>query len=161
MRRQSVIEDLYEQYGPALVLFATALCNDRASAQDAVQQVFVNMLNRNHSTVDEPKAYLYRAVRNTVLNGIKVRDRNTELKDEPWFLAPDGNREEELSIRAALNELANEQRELVIMHVWGGLTFAEIADLLGISINTATSRYRYALANLREYMTARKTNATT
>ena len=158
---RSAVEELYEQYGPALVLFATALCNDRASAQDAVQQVFLNMLDRNHDCVNEPKAYLFRAVRNAVLTGLKFRDRNMELKDEPWFVAPGSSREDELSIRAALSELSREQRELVLMHVWGGLTFAEIAQVLEISINTATSRYRYALTNLRERMTARKANVTT
>ena len=161
MSLPSAIEDLYRQYGPALVLFATGLTNDRGSAQDAVQQVFLSMLDRGHGYVDNPRAYLYRAVRNTVLNGLRLRDRSVELKDEPWFVAPNSSREDELSLRSALCELSPEQQELVVMHVWGGLTFAEIAEVLEISINTATSRYRYALANLRECMTTRKTNVPT
>ena len=161
MDRRSAIEDMYRQYGPALVLFATSLCNDRAGAQDAVQQVFLNLLANRGASFHEPKAYLYRAVRNTVLNTLKLRDRSTELKDEPWFLAPDSSRENELSVRAALQELSAEQREVIVMHIWGGLTFAEIGRILDISINTTASRYRYALCNLRESMFTRKTNVTT
>ena len=44
------------------------------------------------------------------------------------------------------------QREVVVLHVWGGLTFSEIADTLSISSNTVASRYRYALGKLREVL---------
>ncbi|MGY8716457.1 MAG: RNA polymerase sigma factor, partial [Verrucomicrobiia bacterium] len=46
--------------------------------------------------------------------------------------------------------LPSEQREVVVLKVWGGLTFAQIAEQLDLSANTAASRYRYALTKLRE-----------
>jgi RNA polymerase sigma-70 factor (ECF subfamily) len=51
-----------------------------------------------------------------------------------------------------LSGIPDEQREVIVLHIWGELTFAQIADLLEISANTAASRYRYALAKLRETM---------
>ena len=160
MTWRSQIEELYRKHGAELVLFATSFTNDRFGAQDAVQQVFLNMLDRQQLVVAEPRAYLYRAVRNTVLNAIKLSGRQTELPEDPWFFAPSAQPERELTLRSALRELPQEQRELVVMHVWGGLTCAEIAHVADISVNTATSRYRYALANLREFMT-RKTHVRT
>jgi RNA polymerase sigma-70 factor (ECF subfamily) len=44
----------------------------------------------------------------------------------------------------------------VVLHVWGQLTFSQIGDLLGVSSNTAASRYRYALAKLRDEMSAKE-----
>ena len=52
------------------------------------------------------------------------------------------------SVAAALAELPEEQRAVVHLKIWEDLTFAEIAEALGISANTAASRYRYALDKL-------------
>ena len=57
-----------------------------------------------------------------------------------------------LALQSALAELPEEQREIVILRVWGQLTFEEAAAALDISPNTAASRYRYALAKLKEQL---------
>ena len=56
----------------------------------------------------------------------------------------------------ALAALDDGQREVTVLHIWGELTFAEIGEVLGVSPNTAASRYRYALARLREAMCAKE-----
>jgi RNA polymerase sigma-70 factor (ECF subfamily) len=53
---------------------------------------------------------------------------------------------------AALKLLPGEQREVLTLKIWNELTFAEIASALGISQNTAASRYRYALATLKKHL---------
>jgi RNA polymerase sigma-70 factor (ECF subfamily) len=53
-------------------------------------------------------------------------------------------------VREAVLALPPEQREVVVLHIWGALTLAEIGALTRVSPNTAASRYRYALAKLRE-----------
>jgi RNA polymerase sigma-70 factor (ECF subfamily) len=55
-----------------------------------------------------------------------------------------------LAIQSALGDLPEEQREIVVLRVWGQLTFEEAALALDIPANTAASRYRYALAKLKE-----------
>jgi RNA polymerase sigma-70 factor, ECF subfamily len=61
-----------------------------------------------------------------------------------------GNREAALALQSALLELPEEQREVVVLRVWSGLTLEETASLTEVSLNTAASRYRYALNKLRE-----------
>jgi RNA polymerase sigma-70 factor (ECF subfamily) len=68
---------------------------------------------------------------------------------EPLFAAAEDN-ERRAAIEIALRELPAEQSELLVMKVWGELTFSQIAAALETSPNTAASRYRYALAKLRE-----------
>ena len=55
-----------------------------------------------------------------------------------------------LAIQSTLDELPDEQREIIILRVWGQMTFEEAAAALGIPANTAASRYRYGLARLKE-----------
>jgi RNA polymerase sigma factor (sigma-70 family) len=60
--------------------------------------------------------------------------------------------ERRAAIDAALHKLPENQREVLVMKIWGGLSFPQIAEVLRISANTAASRYRYALAKLREQL---------
>jgi len=147
-------EQLYRRHGPALLLFGMAITGERSSAQDAVHQVFLKILEgATLDHVTDVKAYLFAGVRNTILNDSKIRQRNVELApDAVWFDPPDRDYTGELNLRRALCTLPDDQRQVTVLHVWGELTFSQIADVLGISSNTAASRYRYALSKLREVM---------
>ena len=97
-------------------------------------------------------------MRNAALNDARISRRNVALEDDglAWFEPPARDFAEEKNLRRALAELPDDQREVTVLHIWGELTFAQIADLLTISANTAASRYRYALARLRESMCAKE-----
>jgi RNA polymerase sigma-70 factor (ECF subfamily) len=56
-------------------------------------------------------------------------------------------------VRHLISELPEDQREVVIMRHYAGMSFKEIADMTGVSINTALGRMRYALINMRRMMT--------
>ena len=157
-RKAAEIEVLYRQHGAALLLFASALSGDRGRAQDALQQVFLKAIeNGSLSQAINKKAYLFACVRNAVLNDAKLQQRNMPLDiDSAWFSPPDRDYAAEQNLRRALGDLREDQREVIVLHVWGDLTFSEIGDLLGVSLNTAASRYRYALAKLREAMFAKE-----
>jgi RNA polymerase sigma-70 factor (ECF subfamily) len=148
------IERLYDEYGAALVLFASAIAVDRARAQDAVHQVFLKLIeNGNVAQALDKRAFLFACVRNAVLNDAKVRRRDAPVEVESvWFDPPERDYAEEKNLRLALNSLPDDQREVVVLHLWGELTFSEIAELVGTSANTAASRYRYALTKLRRSM---------
>jgi RNA polymerase sigma-70 factor (ECF subfamily) len=151
------IESLYRRYGSALLLFAAAITGERGRAQDVVQQVFLKLIeDGNLRQAADKKAYLFACVRNAVLNEIKIQQRNTVLDPETvWFNPPDRDYAAELNLRRALYMLPDHQRCVIVLHIWGELTFSEIASLLDISSNTVASRYRYALAKLRESMGAK------
>jgi RNA polymerase sigma factor (sigma-70 family) len=114
-----------------------------------VHEVFERLLRSSTEITSSPKAYLYRAVRNASLNSIRDGKRDVELNDV-WLEAPPGSASAALDLQVALQELPQEQREIIILHLWGGLTFDDAAIALGISRHTAASRYRYGLSKLRE-----------
>lgn len=153
------VEQLYRQHGPPLLLFATAITAERSRAQDVLHQVFLKLLqDPNLRRAADVKAYLFACVRNAALNDVRASRRNVALADEGlvWFEPPTRDFAEEENLRRALAELPDDQRQVTVLHIWGELTFAQIADVLTISANTAASRYRYALVRLRESMCAKE-----
>ena len=158
--RTAEIEPLYRQHGPALLLFALAITGERGRAQDVVHQVFLNLIERGGlSRAVDKKAYLFGCVRNAALNESKLRGRTTPLDQDlasAWFSPPERDYMREQNLRRALRTLPDDQREVIVLHVWGELTFSQISELLSISSNTVASRYRYALGKLRDSMFAKE-----
>jgi RNA polymerase sigma-70 factor (ECF subfamily) len=154
-RRDEDWKNCFAQLGPALLLFARRWTNCRADAEDIVQEAFVRFWRRQHSI--ENRALLYTAVRSAALDRLRSEQRRSRREAavardgadhfEPQFTAVD---EGQHMLAAAVERLPDEQREVVILKIWNELTFAEIANVLEISQNTAASRYRYALGALKK-----------
>jgi RNA polymerase sigma factor (sigma-70 family) len=107
----------------------------------------------NPRHIADAKAYLFASVRNAALNDARLQQRSVALDEESaWFEPPHRDYTAELNLRRALGTLPEDQRQVLVLHVWGEFTFLQIAEILEISSNTAASRYRYALAKLRESM---------
>lgn len=160
--RHDQVQGWYEQHGRALVAYLCSVLGDRTSAEDVLQQVFLKLLKGNVEVPGEAvKAYLFRAVRNTALNLAQRNSRSTSFdttmketqgKGQQWFEAPVELGYWSTKLEEAVRDLPAEQGEVLVMRIWGEMTFEEIATVLDISINTAASRYRYAIGKLREIL---------
>jgi RNA polymerase sigma-70 factor (ECF subfamily) len=97
--------------------------------------------------------YVFKAVRNAALNVRRQEARLIPLESESdWFESANGISELALAVQEALITLPDLQREVVVLHIWCGMTFVEIATLIQIPSDTAASRYRYALSKLEELL---------
>ena len=153
---------LYDAHAAGVYGYVHAILADRAEAEDVVQEVFLRALSRSRwwFGLRNPAGYLYRAARNEALSRLRKRSVRTraaaELAYSVEVLAPLGasleSAEEAARVNAALLALPVEQREVVVLKVYQNMTFKEIARLTGASQNTAASRYRYALAKLKEIL---------
>jgi RNA polymerase sigma-70 factor (ECF subfamily) len=148
----------FDRHGTALLLLARQWVSDRSVAEDIVQEAFVRFW-RSRQNAKDPAAYLFACVKHCALEWRRGRQRRTKRESEvarpeveTFFSGPLDQAERRLAIAAALGELPVEQREVVVMKIWGGLSFLQIAEALEVSPNTAASRYRYALAKLREQL---------
>ena len=110
----------------------------------------------------EPQALLITSIRRVAVDLGRREDRRAAREQqaeevsgrmEPLFETPVEDRERVLLVEAALRGLPPEQREVLVLKIWGELTFEQIAGQLAVSPNTAASRYRYALAALRRDLT--------
>jgi len=147
---------LYDRLGAAMLRVARRMLPPAAAAEaeDAVQDVFVELVRRRDAMrrVIDLDAYLFAILRNGVRRRMErnagERRRLLELSALGSVgIGPAAGSDDQLS--AALANLPAEQREIVAMKIDGDLTFAQIAEILGIRLNTAASRYRYAMEKLR------------
>jgi RNA polymerase sigma-70 factor (ECF subfamily) len=145
-----------DQQGPALVLLARQFVPSRADAEDIVQDAFIRFW-RSRAHVQQPTAYLYASVRRCALDWQRSRRRQLRREEhvarpqaEPLFVPTLEEDERRAAIESALRELPADQAEVLVMKIWGELSFPQIAEALDISPNTVASRYRYALTKLRE-----------
>jgi RNA polymerase sigma-70 factor (ECF subfamily) len=144
-----------DRHGPALVLLARQRVASRADAEDVVQEAFVRFWRSRHRAAD-PVAFLYTCVRRCALDWQRARGRRSRREQiaarpeaDSCFAGPAEQAERRAAVEGLLSGLPEEQREVIVMKIWGGLSFPQIAESLRIPANTAASRYRYALDKLR------------
>ncbi len=152
--RRRVLAALYDAEARGLFRYALMILADHGEAQDAVQQAFAKCVGRSMALVRSQADYLRACVRNecfTILRH-RRRDRVESAGTGPMVepAAPGASDEERLVVEQALRALPAEQREVVHMKLYEGRTFDEIARRTGASPSTVASRYRYALAKLKE-----------
>ena len=146
----------FDAYAATLVLFARQWLV-RSAAEDVVQDVFVNLLLQRRAP-DNLKAWLFKAVRNAAISHARSatrrgnREKRHAVHRPDWFEPRPEDLIDAATAQQALESLAPEQREVIVLRIWGQMTFEEAAAALEISPNTAASRYRYGLAKLKEQL---------
>jgi RNA polymerase sigma-70 factor, ECF subfamily len=154
--RAEAFAAVYDRYGPQMYRAAAAILGDAQEAQDAVQDVFVALVRGRAALpgVRNLPAYLAAALRRAAVARLTRRMRATTLRldDIAPPPAPRGAEagEADGTLQRALDSLPAEQRQVLMLKVDAEMTFQEIAAAVGISANTAASRYRYALEKMRE-----------
>jgi RNA polymerase sigma-70 factor (ECF subfamily) len=153
-------ERLYDEHAQAVFAFLLNFTRHEADTRDLLQEVFVKLAKRPEllEGVRDERAFLLRLAHNLAID--LIRRRGTQDKHRvqlaaetlPVFAPAAGPDESAFreALGAALGGLPAEQRAVVHLKLWEGLTFEQIAELLGIPLNTAASRYRYGIDKLRE-----------
>ena len=143
-------EQLYAAKAAELILYGRALGLSHMEAEDVLQETFIALL-RLGGTPSKPEHYCVRTFRNRATNYRRSLWRRLarELEARSWFEKPaDANPREQAAMRC-LTELPVEQREVIVLKIWHGCTFEEIADLQEASPNTIAGRYRYGIQKIK------------
>jgi len=149
----------YDAFAASLYRYLLTMLSDVAEAEDALQEVFLGLMRRGaQKRIHDMQAYLFRAARNQALMVLRKRrkqDRQSAAAAICWIdfdTSAGQHRELAIDVARALEQLSPEHREVVSLKLGEGLTFREMAQVLGISPNTAASRYRLALKRLRNLL---------
>ncbi len=153
------LEQLYRDCRGQLFTCALAItrCADRA--EDAVQDAFYRLFRMNQAP-RSLKAYAFRAVRNAAIDQLRRNPVAVEEVTEFIFDRAAGPRElaagREFSrhVEDAMLALSDDERETVVQHLYGDLTFREIAELREAPLGTITSWYQRAIQKLRARLEA-------
>lgn len=153
------LEGLYDEHAQAIFAFLINLTRNEADTRDLVQEVFVKLVRQPDllPVMRHPRAFLLRLAHNAALDlirrtGVRERVGAEWTGADPSLFAPANDPDQETfrrTLAVALAELPPEQRAVVHLKLWEGLTFETIATTLEIPLHTAASRYRYALDKLR------------
>jgi RNA polymerase sigma-70 factor, ECF subfamily len=145
---------LYDRHAPGLFAYVRSLCAGAQDAEDVVQESFLKLLDYGtRAPIGSLQALLFTTARNLVINDARrARVRKNAPVPATGPAAPI-DAETLAAVRAAIDRLPDDQREVVVLKLWSGLTFAEIGAITEAGPETAASRYRYALSKLSESLT--------
>ena len=154
---------IYEKYADGLLTIGANLLNDKADAEDVVQDVFISFVKSVQKfhlrgslkgylatcVVNRSRDYIRKNRRRQTLTVNQVGQAPTDVKNPVQLVV---HNEQLQKLSRAMTELPYEQREAVVLRLHGEMRFKTIAGLQNISIKTAQSRYRYGLDKLRSVL---------
>jgi RNA polymerase sigma-70 factor (ECF subfamily) len=154
--------ELFERYAPALLRFTDRLLSDRGLAEEVTQEVFVKVIARAHQYDGraEVASWLF-AIAANACRDRRRRDRRAHVVPIDGLAEPVARgegiertlieREKREAVRRALAELSEEQREALVLARYHGLPYAEIAQVLGISVGAVKTRIFRAVESLKTH----------
>jgi len=166
---EACLEMLINRHKDRIFTTIILIVKDSYIAEDLFQETFIKIIkNLKKGKYNEEGKFLPWAIR--IARNMAI-DYFRKMKRMPIVTGSDGedvfrkiklavdNREEQMirqekesMVRAVINKLPEEQRQVLILRHYGDLSFKEIAAMTGVSINTALGRMRYALNNMRKMM---------
>jgi RNA polymerase sigma factor (sigma-70 family) len=158
------IERVYAEHRQGLYILALAIVGGREDAEDAVHEAFARLCRVQTNGLADPTAYVYAAVRNAALD--RLRSSRVKSRSASSLFRPMANvtgepirtlldQERDRQVQAAVEALPAEKREVVVMKLYGQLTFSQIAAVLEEPLSTVATRYQRALDELRELLEAK------
>ncbi len=169
---QTALEELIKRHKRSIFSAIYLLVRDRPLAEDIFQETFIKIIHTlrsgNYNEEGKFAGWAVRVGRNLTIDYIRKMKRDVTITDSEGngifdylIIAEESNEDKiiknqsENQLKQLIKHLPEEQREVLIMRHWGDMSFKEISEKTGVSINTALGRMRYALNNLRKMMVAK------
>jgi RNA polymerase sigma-70 factor (ECF subfamily) len=167
---QSCFEEIIHRHKNKVFAYISLYIRDQALAEDIFQDTFLKVIQsvKAGKYYDNGKflSWVMRIAHNLIIDHFRhLKQMNTMSNDDyesDLFNSKklsDANVEDNIirgqirkDVRKLIGQLPDDQREVVILRHYAGLSFKEIADITDVSINTALGRMRYALINMRKIM---------
>lgn len=151
---ERTFSDAYEKLYMPLGMYALRMCEDIDTAEDIVQTAFMDVWVRiqQGQQIASLKAYMYMAVRNSTLSRLRVAGKDVELPEDELLNVPEEDidtSERDARLWEAIDKLPVRRRQIFLMCKRDGMTYAEIAAELALSVKTVENQISKALAFLR------------
>jgi RNA polymerase sigma-70 factor, ECF subfamily len=157
---RATLESIYREHRQGLFTLALSIVRNPVAAEDAVHEAFVRLCRRDRPPQADGVAYVFAAVRNAAVDVLRRRPagavsasifrERAAPQDSPEAAAM--MRERDGLLRQAVEDLPDGQREAVVMRLFAGLTFEQMAQVAGEPLSTVSTRYRRALEKLRKML---------
>ena len=153
---QAELEMVYRQHRQALFSLALTITGCSGLAEDAVHEAFVRLCGRREKPAGSLVAYVFAAVRNAAVDCRRREKREQEVTETLFAEARSEEKSQSamndnaMRLRREIESLDKDTREIIVMKIFGELTFEEIGSVLTIPAATIATRYRRALTTLEE-----------
>ncbi len=150
----AIISRLLDEHAARLELYAIQWTG---SPEDIVQEAFIKLASQSEMP-EKPVNWLYRVVRNGAISWSRkhLRQRKHEsniyYQTKNWFEENQDSQLDANSVSDALIKIPENEREVIIAHIWGGLTFEQIAEIIGATSSTAHRYYHSGLKSLKQLL---------
>ena len=160
MPTEPIWKSWFARHGRKLLLFARQQARNPADAEDLLQEAFVRIWRLYGHTGEISPGLVFRAIRRLAIDWARSHDRRIiregkvalDMNLVDWFERSLERDERQAALLQAIEQLPGEQKEVLTLKIWGDQTFDEIAKILEVSLNTAASRYRYAMEKLKKWV---------
>lgn len=144
------------------LFYARQQTNSHADAEDIVQDAYIRLWKWSKGAEPPAIGVMYAAMRQSAIDAVRRSTRRTKREivnhalhgKECWFDTHIDDQERATEVQKAVQALPPKLREAITLKIWGGLTLNEIGQSLSIPLNTAASRCRLALEQLRKTLSA-------
>ena len=145
----AAFERLYNEMITPVYTILLRITADRLLAEDLLQEFFVRLYQMPPAAVKKPRAYLLQSARNLAVDGLRKREEHAPEEAVHTAEHPLERHMERMDLEAAMDRLDLMERQVVTLHLNGGLKFREVAQVVGLPLGTVYSRYRKAIEKLR------------
>ncbi len=155
---------LFKGYYKALYGYGLKLCSDPVLTEDSIQNLFVTVWERREDLkhITSPNVYLFVSLRRAILKAKRKREKETkgleehsgdtfqiEFTEEELIIKKELKKRQRKELRKALNQLSNQQKEVLYLHYYNGMSYAEIEEILSINRQSVRNHMYRAMELLR------------
>lgn len=148
----SGLSAIYDLYGRLILSVAYTIVGNFTDAEDVLQDVMLLLARyaKQYKAGNSPRAYVMSITRHTAINLIKKR--KTELStDEIGDIPARDGKLASVEVQDLLAQLTEEERQIVTLHIYAGLSHRQVAKMLEISTSAAEKKYQRALKKLKKH----------
>lgn len=156
MEGKPTLRQVFESEESHLLRYAQGIVGQRETAEDLVQEAFLR-LHTHWSEVTNPRAWLFRSIRNLALNHLRDHKRESSLDSCPEWESPSSTANESLgkleaigTLQLLVSELSEDDRTLLSLKYHEGLKYDQISERTGLSVGNVGYKLHHALKNLAD-----------
>lgn len=149
---------IYDEMHQPVYLYALSMLKDKYAAEDVAQDVFVQMAvnaRRTFRAQGRPRSWVFTIAHNLVLKEFRIQQKSTPVDDDyltSLSLSSSEQAYQDIEALELLNDLTDEEREIVSLHLFGRLKFTEIAQATNRSYAQIQAKYAYCMRKLRKLL---------
>lgn len=154
----AVLGEIYEIMRTPVYAYALSILKNSHDAEDTLHDVLLCIHDAagRYRSDGKPMAWIMTITRNLCYQRLRQQTRMVDLPEEAWENYADTvsevTPEDSMTLRACMEKLSEEERQIVVMHAVAGMKHREIAELLELPLSTVLAKYHRALKKLRKEM---------